>query len=155
MAFCSSCGAEVGGAAFCPKCGAAQGAAAAQAGGSAVAAAPATAGIDENVAGLLCYVFGWITGLIFLLIDKRPFVKFHGAQAIAFNIAILPLWIVLWIIEIVLAHIPVIGLLGLAVFPIFGLLVLLTWIFLMYKAYSHERFKLPVIGDMVEKMIGA
>jgi uncharacterized membrane protein len=155
MAFCSSCGAEVGGAAFCPKCGAAQGAASAPAGGSAVAAAPATAGIDENVAGLLCYVFGWITGLIFLLIDKRPFVKFHGAQSIAFNIALIPLWIALWIVELFLAHVPVLGVLGLAIFPVFSLLVFLTWIFLMYKAYSREKFKLPIIGDMVEKMVGA
>jgi uncharacterized membrane protein len=155
MAFCSSCGAEVSGAAFCPKCGAAQDATAAAVGGSTVAAAPATAGIDENVAGLLCYIFGWITGLIFLLIDKRPFVKFHGAQAIAFNIALIPVWILLWIVELFLAHIPVLGVLGLAIFPIFGLVVFLTWIFLMYKAYSHEKFKLPVIGDMVEKMVGA
>ena len=69
MAFCSACGSDVGGAAFCPKCGAAQGAAAsAPAGGAAVA--PATAGMEENVAGLLCYILGWVTGLIFFLIDK-------------------------------------------------------------------------------------
>ena len=39
-------------------------------------------GLSENVAGLLCYILGWITGLIFLLIDKRPFVRFHAAQSI-------------------------------------------------------------------------
>ncbi len=39
-------------------------------------------GMTENVAGLLCYSLGWITGLIFLLIDKRPFVRFHAAQSI-------------------------------------------------------------------------
>src|SRR5271168_2030024 len=73
MAFCGACGAEVSGAAFCPKCGAAQGAAA-----PAVAsnAAP-TEGLEENIAGLLCYAFGWVSGLIFLLIDKRPAIKFH------------------------------------------------------------------------------
>ena len=91
MAFCSACGSEVGGAAFCPKCGAAQGAPAAAAPSAApaggAAAAPPTAGMEENIAGLLCYVFGWVSGLIFLLIDKRPFVKFHAAQSIAFNIA--------------------------------------------------------------------
>ena len=41
-----------------------------------------TSGLEENVAGLLCYVLGWVTGLIFFLIDKRPFVKFHAAQSI-------------------------------------------------------------------------
>jgi uncharacterized membrane protein len=160
MAFCGSCGADVAGAAFCPKCGAAQGAVAAPApaaagGGSAApaAAAPATAGMEENVAGLVAYIFGWITGLIFLLIDKRPFVKFHAAQSIAFNIAIIPCWIGLWIVEFILAHIPFIGFLGLIMFPIFGLAVFAVWIFLMYKAYSHEMFKLPIIGNLVENMV--
>ena len=39
-------------------------------------------GLPENVAALLSYVLGWITGLVFLLIDKRPYVKFHAAQSI-------------------------------------------------------------------------
>src|ERR1700677_163601 len=80
MAFCSACGAEVSGAAFCPKCGASQSPAAPVSTGT-VAASP-TAGMDENVAGLLCYILGWVTGLIFFLIDKRPFVRFHAAQSI-------------------------------------------------------------------------
>src|SRR5262244_3627402 len=95
MAFCRSCGQEVGTAAFCSKCGASQGTEVAPAGAGAPAASVAvtpTEGIQENVAGLLCYLFGWISGLIFLLIDKRPFVRFHGAQSIAFNIAFGAIW---------------------------------------------------------------
>jgi uncharacterized membrane protein len=156
MAFCKACGQDVGEATFCPKCGAAQSGASGGAQGGAVAApvaASATEGIEENVAGLLCYLFGWITGLIFLLIDKRPFVKFHGAQSIAFNISIVPIWFALWIVWLIIAHIPIIGLLGLAIFPLFGLAVFAAWIFLMYKAYSHEKFKLPIIGDIVDKMV--
>ncbi len=77
MAFCSKCGSEVAaGAGFCPKCGEAQ------TGGAVVQAAPAAqSGLSENVAGFLCYLFGWVTGLIFFLIDKRPFVRFHAAQS--------------------------------------------------------------------------
>ena len=82
---------------------------------------------------LLSYLVGWVTGLIFLLIDKRPFVKFHAAQSIAFNICIFPFWIALWIVELILAHIPLIGFLGLIMFPIFGLVVFGIWIFLMYQ----------------------
>ena len=150
MAFCKACGQDVGVASFCPKCGAAQGAAVA----APAAAAAATEGLEENVAALISYIFGWLTGLIFLLIDKRPFVKFHAAQSIAFNICIIPIWIGLWIVYFVIAHIPFLGLMGLAIFPIFGLAVFATWIFLMYKAYNHEKFKLPIIGNMVEKMVG-
>ena len=158
MAFCRACGQDAGDASFCPKCGAPQSASQGAAQSSAVAAPAAatdspTAGIDENVAGLLCYLFGWVSGLIFLLIDKRPFVKFHGAQSIAFNICIVPIWFALWIVWLILLHVPIIGLLGVAIFPIFGLAVFVAWIFLMYKAYSHEKFKLPIIGDIVEKML--
>src|SRR5215470_5422457 len=79
MAFCKACGQDIGNANFCPKCGANQSAAATPA---PAVSAPSTEGLAENVAGLLCYVLGWLTGIIFLLIDKRPFVKFHAAQSI-------------------------------------------------------------------------
>ena len=153
MAFCSSCGTEVAGAAFCPKCGAAQGVAA-----SAPVAPSPTAGMEENIAGLLCYIFGWVSGLIFLLIDKRPFVKFHAAQSIAFNIAIFAVYVAFAIVGFVftmitaMLHFPV-GFLMVFLWPIIGIGVLITWIFLMYKAYSHEKFKLPIIGNMVEGMV--
>lgn len=163
MAFCGSCGADAGGAAFCPKCGAPQGVAQGGAvaapppGGS--AAAPATAGMEENVAGLLSYIFGWVTGLIFLLIDKRPFVKFHAAQSIALNICFVPIWILYVILSFILTaitaalHFPI-GILSFFLMPVIGLAFFVTWIFCMIKAYQHEKFKLPIIGNLVEKMIG-
>ena len=79
MAFCKACGQEIGTATFCPKCGANQSSAVAP---SAAPAANPTEGLAENVAGLLCYAVGFITGIVFFLIDKRPFVKFHAAQSI-------------------------------------------------------------------------
>ena len=145
MAFCSACGAEVSGAAFCPKCGAAQGAAATP------VAAPATAGMDENVAGLLSYILGWITGLIFFLIDKRPFVRFHAAQSILLSIAI---FVVYFGVAIGFGIFRMIGLgfFALFIYPIIGLAVFVLWIFLMYKAYQHEKFMLPVIGGIAQNM---
>ena len=159
MAFCSACGSEVGGAAFCPKCGAAQGApaaAAAPAGGT--AAASPTDGMEENIAGLLCYVFGWVSGLIFLLIDKRPFVKFHASQSIALNIAFFAAWMALAIVGFVLTmitamlHFPI-GFVTVFFLPIIGIGFFVIWIFMMFKAYSHEKYKLPIIGNMVENMV--
>src|ERR1700759_2214316 len=155
MAFCSACGSDVGGAAFCPKCGAAQGAAAAAApapaGGGAVA--PATSGLEENVAGLLSYILGWVTGLIFFLIDKRPFVRFHAAQSIIMSIALFVVYFGIAFLFGLLsfAHL---GFLAFALYPLVGLLVFVLWIFMMYKAYQHEKFKLPLIGDFAEKMAG-
>jgi uncharacterized membrane protein len=160
MAFCKACGTDVGGAAFCPKCGASQGAAApVAAAGATTSSDSPTAGMEENVAGLLCYLFGWISGLIFLLIDKRPFVKFHGAQAIALNIAFFVVWIGFWMVTMILGlitalmHFPI-GFLMVFLFPVIVIGFIAIAIFCMYKAYQHEKFKLPIIGNMVEKMIG-
>jgi len=117
----------------------------------------ADSGLAENVAGLLCYVVGWITGLIFLLIDKRPFVRFHAIQSIAFNISIGVIWIVFWIASaaitaITLAmHFPI-GFITFFFAPVIGLAIFAAWIYLMYKAYSGEKYKLPIIGNIVEGM---
>ena len=161
MAFCKACGQDVGGATFCPKCGAAQAVASGGGQGAAVTApvdASATAGMEENVAGLLCYIFGWISGLIFLLIDKRPFVKFHGAQSIALSISFFVVWVAFWIVTMILGlitammHFPI-GFLMAFLFPVVILAFFITFIFCMYKAYQHEMFKLPIIGNIVEKMV--
>jgi uncharacterized membrane protein len=155
MAFCKACGQDIGGAAFCSKCGASQGAAAPAAGSS----DSPTAGMEENVAGLLCYLFGWISGLIFLLIDKRSFVRFHGAQAIALNIAFVVVWIGFWIVTVVLGiitammHFPI-GFLMVFLLPVIAIGFVAIAILCMVKAYQHEKFKVPIIGNIVEKMIG-
>ena len=155
MAFCKACGGELGGASFCPKCGANQGAASAPA----VASADSpTSGMEENVAGLLCYLFGWVSGLIFLLIDKRPFVKFHGAQSIALTLSFFVVWVGFWVLTMVLGfitammHFPI-GFLMAFLFPVVIFGYLAAFIFCMYKAYQHEKFKLPIIGNLVEGMV--
>ncbi len=103
--------------------------------------------------------FRWITGLIFLLIDKRSFVKFHAAQYIAFNIVHVPSWFAFWFLVVVIIaityaifHFPF-GFLTFSLLPVWELPSLRTWIFLMFKAYNHEKFKLPIIGDIVDKMV--
>ena len=79
MPHCTKCGAMVAdNAGFCPNCGAAQ----AGTGGVASSSVMTQTGMKENVAGLLCYVLGWVTGLIFFFIDKRSFVQFHAKQSI-------------------------------------------------------------------------
>jgi uncharacterized membrane protein len=147
MAFCKACGQEIGTATFCPKCGASQSASAAP-----VAAAPVAAsseGLEENVAGLLCYVLGWLTGLIFLLIDKRPFVRFHAAQSIGLNVGLIVVYIVMAIALGTLAFLHL-GFLAFAAYPLLWLLCIGLWVFMMYKAYKHEKFMLPVIGKIAD-----
>ncbi|MFC1979282.1 DUF4870 domain-containing protein [Chloroflexota bacterium] len=102
-------------------------------------------GLDANVAGLLCYVLGWVSGLVFILIEKdNRFVRFHALQSIY-------VFGVITVVGIVLGWIPFIGtVLG----PLVGLLGFVLWIVLMIKAYQGEMFKLPWAGNLAEKKIG-
>jgi uncharacterized membrane protein len=149
MAFCKACGAEVGGAAFCPKCGAGQGASAAP-----VASAPTASseGLAENVAGLLCYVLGWLTGIIFLLIDKRPFVRFHAAQSIVVFGALTVIRIGFGIVM------GIGGFVGFGLWALIsmllGLVGLILWILLMVKAYQHELFRVPIAAPIADGIAG-
>lgn len=98
-------------------------------------------GLEENMAGLLCYVLGWITGLVFFLLEKESStVKFHAMQSII-------LFGGLHIVCIILV-ITVVG--GLLV-PLLSLAGLILWIILMIKAFQGEKYKLPVVGDLAEK----
>ena len=150
VAFCKSCGQDIGTSTFCPKCGASQSVAAAPV---AVPAASPTEGLQENVAGLLCYVLGWLSGLIFLLLDKRPFVRFHAVQSIGLNIGVVVVYLAV-ALSFVMLHFLHLGFLALAIYPVLWLLVLAVWVFTMYKAYQHEKFMLPIIGNIAEGMAG-
>jgi uncharacterized membrane protein len=157
MAFCAKCGSQVAdGVGFCPKCGAPQPAAAGPVpGGAPKVAASGETGMQENVAGLLCYVLGWLTGLIFFLIDKRPFVRFHAAQSMVIFGA-------LFIVRIVLGFAtvasPMHGLGGWAfasmLYGLVGLLALVLWILCMVKAYQHEKFRVPLAADLADQLAG-
>ncbi len=152
MPHCTKCGTMVAdNAAYCPNCGQTQGVPGGAAG--APATQPGT-GLQENVAGLLCYVLGWITGLIFFVIDKRPYVRFHAAQAIVTFGGLHLLQIILggWIFGRGMFHWGFFGM-G-AVSGLIGLVSLVLWILLMVKAYQGERFKVPLAGDLAEKLAG-
>ena len=108
-------------------------------------------GLTENVAGLLSYVLWWVSGIVFLLIEKEnKFVRFHAMQSIIVFAAISILQIILG----VLGSIPFIGLIFIILYYIVWLLSVILWIVLMVKAYQGTRFKLPVSGDLAEKWTG-
>jgi len=102
-------------------------------------------GLEANIAGLLCYVLGWVSGLVFFLIEKESkFVRFHAIQSVYVFGAIT-------VAGIVLGWIPVIGL---VIGSLIWVLGVILWIILMIKAYQGEKFKLPMVGDWAEKRSG-
>lgn len=107
--------------------------------------AKTSTGLEENVAGLLCYVLGWISGIIFLLIEtENKFVRFHAMQSII-------VFGVLSIVGFILSWIPYVRWFS---GGLVGALAFIFWVVLMYKAYQGERYKLPWAGDQAEKFTG-
>jgi uncharacterized membrane protein len=152
MAFCTACGAQVDQAAFCQKCGARQNVAAPPAGSGSVPAA----GMAENKAGALCYVLGWITGIIFLLVDKRPFVRFHAAQSIVVFGGLHILHIIAGIfvgVSFLSGGFHMFGP-GVVLMHLIHLTTLIMWVLLMVKAYQGERFKVPIAYELAEGIVG-
>ncbi len=152
MIYCSKCAAEVQGA-VCANCG------------SPVeenSPRVKSALLEEHLAGLLCYLFGWLGSILFLGLpgyDENRAVRFHAFQSIFFNIA----WIVAWIVLILtlrLAH-PLLLMIPPVERWILGLLLSLSiwiggivlWIILMYKAFTKQHFSLPLIGRIAEKQM--
>ncbi len=139
--FCPKCGTEnPDGAKFCSKCGAALGAVPASSGAS--SSSDTTTGLAPNVAGLLCYVGWWISGIVFVVLEKKStFVRFHAWQSIV-------TFGVLTVVQIAIAVIPFIGWI---LSPLVWILSVVLWILLMVQAGSGKMWKLPWVGDWAEK----
>ena len=108
-------------------------------------------GLTENVAGLLCYILGWVSGLVFVLIEQEnKFVRFHAVQSIVTFGGITIVSIALSILGII----PYLGVVFNIVEWIIGVLAFVLWIVLMVKAYQGTKYKLPWAGDFAEKRVG-
>jgi uncharacterized membrane protein len=98
-------------------------------------------GIQENVAGLLCYLGWWVTGIIFLILEKEnKFIRFHATQSLI-------LFGIIFIVAIIFSPIPFLSIIGVIVW-IIGVIL---WIVMMLMAYQGKTYKLPWIGNLAEK----
>lgn|SRR5262249_17261053 len=157
MPFCASCGAEVQGS-FCPACGKPVGAAP----GAVPAAGPApvaSAGMQENMASMLCYLLGLITGVLFLVLEpynKNRNIRFHAFQSIFLHVGLIACWIVLMIVRITVGLVlgPLSLLLSL-VSMVLWLGAFVLWVVLLVKTHQGAKIVLPIIGPLAEKQAGA
>jgi uncharacterized membrane protein len=160
MAFCANCGAEASGA-FCPNCGAPITGPAPGAGASSAppppgyvppVGAPSAAGLSENVASALCYVFGLVSGIIFLVLapyNQNKTIRFHAFQSIFMHVGIIILFIALSIVSVMLHGLGIFGL-GL-LSPLIWLASFLLWLYMMWSAYNNKLVVLPVVGELAQK----
>ena len=126
-----------------------------------VQAAKSSTGLDENIAALLSYVFGWLSGLIFFLIEKDSrLVRFHAMQSLLFNVVFaviaIALWVVLFVVFMVASQISgvlttLLSLVSILVWVVFSIAILVGWVMCLVKAFQGQYFKLPVIGNFAEK----
>jgi uncharacterized membrane protein len=153
--FCPKCGTEnPDGAKFCSKCGAELGAPAKPTAGAAKPETESSTGMSANVAGLLCYVAGWITGIVFVVLEKKSkFVKFHAWQSIM-------VFGVLTVVQIILSILSAIAIttfsFGLWQFAhvlsvIVGVIIAGLWIALVILAAQGKMWKVPGAGNWAEK----
>jgi uncharacterized membrane protein len=193
MAYCGKCGANVpDGVGFCAKCGTPV--AAGQHAPAQYQAPPPPAqyqqapgappvqyqqppanpgsggtGLEENIAGALAYVLGWVTGIIFLIIDKRPSVRFNAAQAI---VVFGGLGVIMFLISIVtgggmmfggfggfgfgpeLGFRYMLAMIGGLVNMVLGLVTFILWLLLMFKAYQRQPFRVPIAAGIADTLAG-
>ena len=118
-------------------------------------------GLDENIASLIAYLAGWVSGLIFFLIEKDSrLVRFHAMQSILLNVGLGVIWIVLVIVVSILVIIlgqvssalaGIVSLLSVLLYLLGGLVTVLAWVWCLIKAYQGQMYKLPILGDFAEK----
>ncbi len=120
-------------------------------------------GLDENIAALLTYVVGWVSGLVFFLIEKdSKLVRFHAMQSILFSVLVGVVCFVGWIVTLVFVVVAaqladvmgtLVGLIATLIWVVIGAALLIALIMCLVRAYQGKFFKLPVIGNLAEKIV--
>ncbi|TEU02224.1 DUF4870 domain-containing protein [Candidatus Woesebacteria bacterium] len=98
-------------------------------------------GLNKNTAGALTYVLGPITGVIFLILEKDPYVRFHAMQSI---VVFISLFVLQWVLAITLILLPLV--------PLIGIVSFVLWLILIYKAWQGEKWEVPVLGKFAKQL---
>ena len=160
MPYCANCGAQVDGR-FCAKCGASVGTGAAAPPPPPPASAnypppltgPGAAAMNENVASALCYVLGFITGVLFLLLppyNQNRTVRFHAFQSIFLSVALFIIWIAVRIFVSLVAALIGWWVAGTIAF-FFGLACLVLWVAMVVTTFQGRTPTLPVVGQLARQ----
>jgi len=135
-------------AAFCPGCGLRMIAAPA-------AAVGAHGFLPDNIAAALAYVTP-IPAIVFLRLkpfNRIPFVRFHALQSLFLALAGVVLALVVRVVFWLLSFIPRFGYLFASLTVLLAVLGwVILWLVVIVKALQHERFVLPVIGNIADGM---
>lgn len=98
-------------------------------------------GLNKNTAGALTYVLGPITGIIFLILEKDPYVRFHAMQS---TVVFISLFVLQWVLGITLVLLPLV--------PLIGIVSFVLWLILIYKAWQGEKWEVPLLGKYAKQL---
>jgi len=99
-------------------------------------------GLPKNTAAALSYVLGPVTGVIFYLLEKDSFVRFHAMQSI---VVFVVLFVLQWVFGLTIVLLPMV--------PLISILGFVLWLLLIYKAWQGEEWEVPVLGKYARKFL--
>lgn len=105
-------------------------------------AAKSATGLSKNTSGALAYVLGPITGVIFLVLEKDSFVRFHAMQSI---VVFVVLFVLQWVFGLTIILLPLV--------PLISILAFVLWLLLIYKAWQGMEWEVPVLGKYARNMV--
>jgi uncharacterized membrane protein len=105
--------------------------------------AQSSTGLSSNVAAALSYVLGPLTGILFLLLERDPFVRFHAMQSIL-------VFGGLFVLQTIMAATLILAPLA----PLLSLVGFIVWLVAIYKAWQGQKWEVPVVGQYVNQLLG-
>lgn len=105
-------------------------------------AAKSGTGLPKNTAAALSYVLGPITGVVFYVLEKDPYVRFHSMQSI---VVFVVLFVLQWVLGLTLILLPLV--------PLVSILGFVLWLLLIYKAWQGEEWEVPLLGKYARQMV--
>ena len=99
-------------------------------------------GLKKNTAAALSYVLGPVTGIVFFILEKDSFVRFHAMQSIVVFVGLFALQ---WILGLTVVLIMLV--------PLVGIVSFVLWLVLIYKAWMGEEFEVPFLGKLARQLL--
>ena len=103
----------------------------------------------------LTYILGFVTGIGFLYVEpynQDEFIRFHARQSIGFSVVVFAIWIILGVFINILP--APLGTLLRGIETLINVGLAIFWLFLMYKAFIGERYRIPELADIVDNIAG-
>lgn len=103
-------------------------------------------GLPNNIALFLCYVLGWLSGLIMILIEKEnDTVRYHAAQSI----------VIFGSYTVLNMLLPFVPFLGALLMSVLFLAALISWLALMVMALGDRAPEIEALREYATKLRGA